>query len=355
MQVHQFHPKVFPGDAIGNQMVSLQQLLKTLGYTGQLFCEQPPLNLTADFKLLRQAEQLVAADDLMLLHFSAGYSSEVLSWVRQFRARKVLVYHNITPSTYFRGVNVVFEEQTLAGRQQLSYLSTVTEAGWGDSAFNYLELLTFGWKLGGVLPIVFDATRYSASPDYRTLKRLQGGFNLCFVGRVVPNKKFEDLILTFYYLKKFVRPDARLILVGSWDGMEPYLEFLKALVTLLEIPDVLFLGHVSPQELIACYKSAAIYLSMSEHEGFGVPLLESMYFGIPVVAYKAAAVPETLGRSGVLIAAKDYRRVAELIGMIGEDQNLRERIIVSQRERLESFKPDHVRELLRALLQELGI
>lgn len=355
MQVHQFHPKVSQGDAIGNQVVALQQLFYSLGYKGQLFCEQPPLNLNIGFLPFSRAERLVASDDLMLLHFSAGYSSEVLSWIYQLPAHKVLVYHNITPHTYFSGVNSVFEELTLAGRQQLPRLSTITMAGWGDSAFNCQELSEYGWKQVGVLPIVFDPTRYSVTPDRRTLKRLHGGFNLLFVGRVVPNKKFEDLILTFYYLKKFVRSDARLILVGSWDGMEPYLEFLQALVARLKILDVFFLGHVSSQVLMACYKSASVYLSMSEHEGFGVPLVESMYFGIPVVAYKAAAVPETLGKSGVLITTKDHRRVAELIGIIGEDQPLKDRIVAAQRERLESFEPDCVQEQLCALLQELWI
>lgn len=186
------------------------------------------------------------------------------------------------------------------------------------------------------------------------LKRWQDGINVLFVGRVSPNKRFEDLILTFYYLKRLVRPDARLLLVGSARGMEPYLEFLQALVERLDLSDVIFTGHVSTAQLVAYYRCASIYLSMSEHEGFGMPLLESMHFGVPIVAYKMSAVPETLGGSGILVKGKEYAAVAELIGLLAEDGDLRARITERQRGRLQDFLPEKVEEHLRELLDNLG-
>jgi glycosyltransferase involved in cell wall biosynthesis len=172
------------------------------------------------------------------------------------------------------------------------------------------------------------------------------------VGRVSPNKCFEDLILTFYYLKRFVRSDARLLLVGSEWGLEPYFEFLQTLVVRLGLTDVVFAGHVSNAHLFAYYQCADVYLSMSEHEGFGVPFLECMHFGVPIVAYEAAAVPETLGNSGALVKTKDYARVAEFIGLLEERADLCERLVTRQRERLKAFLPDQLKDTLRQLLSK---
>ena len=211
-----------------------------------------------------------------------------------------------------------------------------------------------GFSHRGVLPIVFDATRYSVRPDRRVLREWEEGVNVLFVGRVSPNKRFEDLLLTFRYLKHHVCPDARLLLVGSWIGMEPYLAYLQALAQRLDLVDVVFAGHVSGEALAAYYRCASVYLSMSEHEGFGVPLLESMYYGVPIIAYRVGAVPDTLGDSGVLIREKNYAAVAELIGLLIEDQALQSQIVSRQRDRLTHFEPKVVKPRLAQLLQEIG-
>ncbi len=355
MQVHQFHPTVSFGDAVSNQILSIQQLLRRMGYRSEIFCEHPPIQFGKRTRLIGHYSRYSSSQNLLLLHFSLGYSSQVLDWLKQIPDRKVLVYHNITPHTYFIGVNDAYMEAARAGREQLGELSNLVEAGWGVSRFNAQEMAGYGWTRPGVLPLIFDPNRYRTRPDREVMKQYRGRTNILFVGRLVPNKRFEDLILTFYHLKRFVRPDAHLLLVGSARGMEPYLEFLRALVKRLGLSDVVFAGHVSTSQLVAYYRCASIYLSLSEHEGFGMPLLESMYFGVPIVAYKAAAVPETLGSSGVLVAKKDYAAIAELIGLLLEDRALRERIVARQRERLRDFLPDQVEKQLRVLLRDLGL
>jgi glycosyltransferase involved in cell wall biosynthesis len=183
---------------------------------------------------------------------------------------------------------------------------------------------------------------YQYKPDATVLQRWASteGHKVLFVGRLVPNKKFEDIILTFYYLKKSIDPQAHLLLVGSTDQMERYLAYLQALVDRLELSDVIFAGRVSRKELIAYYDVADVYLSMSEHEGFGAPLLESMYFDLPVLAYDAAAVPETMGNAGILVTHKDHAAIAELISLIAHDDALRARILERQRERWQAFTPE---------------
>jgi glycosyltransferase involved in cell wall biosynthesis len=353
MHVHQFHPTVAYGDAVGNQILSIQRLAGRIGYWSEVFCERSPIHFEGQARQLVEYERWSAPDNVLLLHYSLTYSAHVMDWLSRLPDRKVLVYHNITPYQYFAGVNEVYMESARKGREQLDQLLTVAGTAWGVSSYNRQELAARGWTKLGVLPIIFDPTRYAARPDRRVRKQCEGGLNVLFVGRISPNKRIEDLILTFYYLKQSVRPDARLFVVGSAQGMGRYLAFLEALVGRLGLLDVIFTGHVSTSQLVAYYQSADVYLSMSEHEGFGVPLLESMYFEVPVVAYKAAAVPETLGDAGMLVTAKDYRALAELVGLLREDDQLRTRIVEQQSERLEAFLPETVEGHLRELLERL--
>lgn len=354
-QIHQFHPSVSYGDATSNQMLSLQHLLRRMGYKSELFCYQLPIHFNGKVRQINRYTSFSDPDNLLLLHFSLSYASEIFAWLSQIPDRKVIVYHNITPYHYFDGINDRFYEAAQEGREQFEQLRILTEAGWGDSAFNCQELAEYGWSKLEVLPIIFDKERYDIRPERKLVKRFQGGVNILFVGRVSPNKCFEDLILTFYYLKCFVQPEARLLLVGATGGMEPYLEFLQTLVNRLGLSDIIFTGHVSSAQLMALYRSANVFLSMSEHEGFGVPLLESMYFGLPIVAYKSSAVPETLGGSGLLVTKKDYRAIAELIGLLLEDEKMRERVINRQRKRLPAFFPEQIEVKLRTLLHNLGV
>lgn len=355
MHVHQFHPTATFGDATSNHLLSLQRMLRKQGCESEIFCEQPPLHFEGQARTIAEYNACSSAQGVLLCHFSLTYSAQVMSWLRQIPGRKVLLYHNITPHSYFAGVNNATMEATKLGREQLSLLRAWVQAGWGDSEFNADELRANGWDQVGVLPIVFEPDNYAVRPSLKMTKQYRGGFNILHVGRVSPNKRFEDLILTFYYLKRRVRPDARLLLVGSAGGMRPYFEYLHKLVSRLGLTDVVFAGHVSTSELVAFYRSADLYMCLSEHEGFCVPLLESMHFGVPIVAYNAAAVPETLGGSGVLVKTKDYPAVAELIGVLAERETLREKIVARQRKRLEDFYPAKVGDRLQALLRDLEV
>lgn len=352
MQVHQFHPTVSYGDAISNQILSVQRLLRRKGYPSEIFCEQLPIQFEGRARQIQRYARYSSPNSVLLLHFSLGYSLEVMSWLRQVPDTKVILYHNITPEGYFAGINDVYLEAAKAGRRQLGQLSKLVEVAWGDSHFNCEELVEYGWSNPGLLPIIFDPKRYAVRPDREVLGQCRKGLNVLFVGRISPNKCLEDLILTFHYLKSLLRADARLLLVGSAKGLEPYLDFLQALVRRLGLSDVVFTGHVSDSELVAYYQCADVYLSMSEHEGFGVPFLESMYFDIPIIAYKAGAVPETLGGCGILVKEKHHRAVAGLIDLLA-DHSLRRQIVARQRERWKNFLPDEVGEHLQELILDL--
>jgi glycosyltransferase involved in cell wall biosynthesis len=355
MQVHQFHPTPSFGDAIGNHLLSLQRILRDLGHDSEILCEQVPIHFEGQTRTIAQYAPNSSRENILLCHFSLSYSPQTMAWLGQIPDRKVILYHNITPHAYFAGINQVCWDSAQRGRRQLSELRQLAEAAWGVSGYNTRELMACGWERVGVLPIIFDSSSYAVRPSSRVLGRCRGGFNVLSVGRVSPNKCLEDVILTFAYLKRYVRPDARLLLVGSAGGMGPYLEFLQTLVSRLELEDVVFAGHVSTSELVAYYRRADVYLCMSEHEGFCVPLLESMHFDIPIVAYHATAIPETLGGSGILVRRKDHGNIAELIGLLADDEELGGRIVSLQRERLSAFAPESVRTQVQALLGALGV
>jgi L-malate glycosyltransferase len=354
-QVHQFHGVVAYGDAIGNDILNLQKMLHNLGYASEVFASYPQRAFESPTHHWHKHRKWSSPANVLLCHFSIGYPPEVLHWLRALPDRKVLIYHNITPAPYFAGINDIFFEETHIGRQQLAQLLPLTAAGWGDSDFNRQELVTIGWQQTAVLPIVFEPRLYQLAPDRATLDRSNRDrmLNVLFVSRLVPNKKFEDVILTFYHLKKFIEPRARLYLVGSPDHMEKYATYLQALVARLALTDVHFIGHVSREELIAYYRAADVYLCLSEHEGFGVPLIESMYFDVPVIAYAAAAVPETMGGAGVLVTRKDHAAIAELINRVARDESLRARLIARQRQRWPQFTPTALLPTLRACLEAI--
>jgi glycosyltransferase involved in cell wall biosynthesis len=168
-----------------------------------------------------------------------------------------------------------------------------------------------------------------------------------FVGRVIPNKRFEDLIKTFHVYKTRFNPRARLLLVGSYAGFDLYLAMLQELIARLRTPDVHFLGHVSNEELSAVYDIADVFLCASEHEGFCVPLVEAFHKGVPVLAYAATAVPATMDGAGVLFETKDPYHVAGLVDAVVRDQWLADGIVAAQDAALRRLRS---RDFDRALL-----
>lgn len=350
IRVDQFHTAVSTGASVGSVMLNLQQMLRSMGYISDLFCEHLPTHFEGQTKPMQQYLSAASSDDVILLHYSLNYSQVVMDWLRQIPARKVLVYHNITPHTYFLGINPVFLEAAHAGRQRLSEIATQIDVAWGFSEFNCQELESLNFADVRILPIIFNPDQAPVRPDRKVLQA-RGDVNILTVGRISPNKCLEDVILTFYYIKQQVSPSARLTIVGAGQGMEPYVTFLQTLVQRLQLSDVEFTGHVSAAQLAAHYQNANIYLSMSAHEGFGIPLLEAMQAGVPVIAYKAGAVPETMGDSGVMVTQKSHAAIAELIGVILEDSDLRKTLVQRQHDQLRNFSPDTIRPILAERLK----
>src|SRR5262249_22822246 len=217
------------------------------------------------------------------------------------------------------------------GRRELETFAGRSELGLGDSEYNRRELVAAGFARTGVLPIVLDleAYRRPPSPVVRRLYR-DGKTNILFVGRIIPNKKVDDLIRVFTIYKRYLDPKSRLLLVGDYRGHERYYDRLVEMVRTLRVDDVVVAGHVDEDALYACSSVADLFVCVCEHEGFCVPLQEAMSFGIPVVAYDAGAVAETLHGGGVLLKEKRPEVVAELVARVLRDPALRAAVLATE-------------------------
>jgi glycosyltransferase involved in cell wall biosynthesis len=271
---------------------------------------------------------------VLIHHFSIGSRASRTAYA--LPGRMILVYHNITPPEYFIGVHKELVKRCFRGRRELTAYPSRCDLALGDSEYNRAELESLGFRQTGVLPVVPDFSHLDGPPNTMAAQPFEDGCrNVMFVGRVIPNKKFEDVIRAFHVYRTRHNPRSRLLLVGSYSGFEKYFAMLQALVIRLGTPDVHFLGHVTNEELTALYDVADLFLCASEHEGFCVPLIESFYKGVPVLAFAATAVPSTMDGGGVLYDTKDPFHVARLMNAILDDPSIQAGVIQAQDAALE--------------------
>jgi len=268
---------------------------------------------------------------------------------------RVLQYHNVTPASYFAPYDPALFRLASIARQELSTLVGRVDLALGVSDYNRRELEAIGFEPTGVLPLAVDLSRITRPVQRPALdKILDDDFvNFLFVGRIAPNKKIEDHIRLAEHYKRYVDSYYRFIFVGRQDVAPAYYQTIRSLVARYRmLPErFLFPGAVPDAELAAYYRNAHAYVSLSEHEGFCAPLVEAMAMDVPVLAYSAAAVPDTLGGAGVQFAPKDIEYAAELLASLAFDDDLRARVIAGQRRRLADFGDARIDRELDAVLQ----
>ncbi|MCX6553519.1 MAG: glycosyltransferase family 4 protein, partial [Candidatus Aminicenantes bacterium] len=272
------------------------------------------------------------------------------------KGKKALIYHNITPSHFFVGYSDTLVRITSAGREQLQKLTSCFDLSVGDSSYNAEELRKLGFTNVRVFPLLVDLQDYDQphSQAYAALLKNERK-NIVFAGRVSPNKKIEDLIKVVFFYKKYISPAVRLIVAGNTGTLPKYTLAVQDLASRFHLTaeDVFFTGHLPLDEFLAVYKLADVFLSMSEHEGFCLPLLESCYFGVPVVAFDAAAVAETLDGAGILFRDKDSAQVAALVEEVLEKAALRRRLQAQAAERICRYRIQADPEIMLAMLRQL--
>ena len=352
LAVHQMLPSFSYGDAIGNHVLLIREILRSWGYASEVFAKHVHPRLQGMTRPFRSFAEHAGPDCPLIFHFSIG--SEVVDYWATLKNPTLLVYHNITPPEYFRGVNARVAQKCARGREVLRSLVPRVSLAAGVSEYNRQELESMGFRDTGVLPLGVNPEALKRRPNRRMLRRFADGrVTVLHVGRIAPNKRIEDILRVFYFYQHKINPYSRLLLVGTDVDMENYAFALRELADDFRLREVRFLGHVTQEELNACYRLAHVYLCLSEHEGFCVPLVEAMHFDIPVVAYAAGGVPETLGGAGMLVHEKRYPELAELLDLLVRDKKLRHRVLDVQRQRLQHFHVSSVAKALQELLERL--
>lgn len=350
MIVHQWVPAAHRGDAIGDSARRVRDLLRAMGHESEIFALTIDEDLRHDIRAF--GDPAARTGDLTIFHFALP-SPMTGEFARLPRGR-VLQYHNITPPHFFAPYDAGIFRLAALGRDDLRTLVGHTDRALGDSEYNRQELAEMGFDNTGVFPIAIDTGRITAAPRRRALEKVlsDGRTNFLFVGRIVPNKKIEDHIRLAEYYKRYIDEDYRFIFVGKTEGLPRYYNMVRALIDQYRMPAdrFVFTGPVDEIDLAAYYRTARVYISMSEHEGFCVPLLEAMSVDVPVMAFASTAVPDTLGGAGVQFAPKDMEFAAELLGALAYDESLRAGVIAGQRTRLQDFGDDRIRRELTALL-----
>jgi len=350
MVVNQWVPAAHKGDAIGDSARRVRDLLRELGHESEIYA------LTIDDDLRGEIRPFADAGarrgDLTILHFAMV--SPLTPEFARLPGGRVLQYHNVTPAHFFAAYDANIFRLTALSREDLKTLVGHTDVALGDSEYNRQELEDYGFSNTGVFPIAIDIDRITKAPRRPALEevlRTDGFLNFLFVGRIAPNKKIEDHIKLAEHYKRYVDESYRFIFVGRTDAVPNYFNTVQALLAEYKMPPgrFLFPGAVPDEDLAAYYRMSSVYISLSEHEGFCVPLLEAMAADVPVLAYASTAVPDTLGGAGVQFSPKDLEFASELLGELAYDDSLRTQVIAGQRRRLADFGDARIRKELERL------
>jgi len=347
--VHQILPTLNFGDAVGNQALRLRALLRQWGYASEIFAEAWDERRAADCHLYTRYRRFSHANNLLIFHFSIG--SQLPDFLRGLPDHIVVYYHNITPAHFFYRYNGALARLLEEGRQQLSALAKSYPAIAG-SEFNAQELRALGFVVVGLTPYTLSLEHSivpasSAPLDPRFVKT--DTLDWLYVGRLAPNKCIQDLLQAFYFYHYWINRRSRLMLVGPAHVFREYVNELYALVTHLDLDGaVVFTSLV--EDPAPFYQQSDVFITLSEHEGFCVLLVEAMQYELPILAFASTAIPETLGRSGVLIREKNFPLIAEMVHEVTTNVELRRKLIQTQHQRRqELFTLDAAVEFRRLL------
>jgi glycosyltransferase involved in cell wall biosynthesis len=354
MVVNQWVPAAHRGDAIGDSARHVRDLLRAMGHESELYALTIDDDLRDDVRPF--ADPAARAGQLTIFHYALP--SPMTEAFASLGSGRVLQYHNVTPAAYFAPYDPSLFRLASLGRDELATLAGRVDFALGDSEYNRRELEELGFDRTGVFPIAVNTSRVTQPSLRPALDEIldDGLVNFLFVGRIAPNKKIEDIIRLAEFYKRYVDAYYRFVFVGRFDVVPRYYSMIRALMTEYRFLNdrFVFTGAVPDEELAVYYRHAAVYISMSEHEGFCVPLIEAMAADVPVLAYSAAAVPDTLAGAGVQFSPKDLEYAAELLGSLAFDDSLRAQVIAGQRRRLADFGDGRITAELATLLQTLS-
>lgn len=354
--LHQFVPNLAAGDAIGVHVRLTQDALRAAGWESEIFYDDAQAavkKLGRHFSTWDRHTDGRDGDAWILFQLSTG--SRMTPFLLEQDVPFGVYFHNITPPLYFERWEPGAAENLRTALGEMRRLAPSARFAIANSTFSEGELTAAGYSPTAVSPVLLDPKELAGTPNARLLSRLrresEGGTRWLFIGRVAPNKCQHDVLGAFAAYREIYDPRARLTLVGGRTS-NVYYRSLELLADELGVGGAVeFTDTISHEEKLACYRAADVFVCLSEHEGFKVPAVEAMHFGIPVVAFAATAVPETVGDAGVLLPTKDPEVVAAAVDRVVHDDTLRTELVEAGRRRAEDFSLARTSRQLLDLLE----
>lgn len=334
MQIHQFVDHIAPGDAITYHAFQLRTLFHAQGYDSTIFVNHIPEAFEDDEGVRLYGEFDLRNEQAILLYHLSIFSPS-FSYFRHLRAKqKVLIFHNITSPEFFPAGDLFRTKHIEGGYRQLKQANDLFDSAIADSTYNAEVLREAGFdKPITVIPPFVDLKEKFGSAKKHIAD--SDGTRIISVSQFLYHKKQDDVIKLFQVYRSYFDTNARLYIIGGKHTDTEYGDYVRSLIEATDGIEIT--GKISLEDLISQFRRADALISMSEHEGFGVPLLEAMYFGVPILAYDTGAVRETLGSGGVLVSEKNYLEMAAVLHKLVTDDTLRMRILKNQKEELKRF------------------
>ncbi len=349
-KIHQLVDTLVPGDAISNDCMQIHSFLNELGYESHIYARASLI--PAPF--IHNFRNPIPEDADIIFHHSTY--SPLVERVAYLSNKKVLIYHNITPAAFFKNYNSELLHYFKEAEKQNYYLSQIQFDGViGDSRYNLSQIQDFiTAKNEAVIPPFLRLQFFDDAVAYKVPKshKKNDSFTILFVGRFAPNKRQMDIVKIFEFYVKFVNPKAKLVLVGHHSFIDPYFIEINRFITERDIPNIEILGSLTSLHLAEVYSMADVLLCMSEHEGFCIPVLESIHFDVPVLAYSLPALEELIP-SEYLLNTKDVKTVAAYLLNIQKDKEYRDTMLSEQKKVFSRFQERDIKNSFKQFINQV--
>jgi len=334
MEIHQFLESFSDADAIGYHVLEIQKLLRSLNIKSKIYANNFDEKMQKKCLHFSEFSQGKHSRNIKLIFHHSIYS-QAFEYFKKLPYSKTLIFHNISPPEFF-GYRPEFQTLLRKGYQQLKQFNQVFNIAIADSLFNRNILKKCGFKKEIIIIPPFVNLRKKFQPYIKKrFKKNKKTNKIIFVSKVAPHKRQDEIIKSFLVYQKLFNPKAKLYIIGSFNSTDSYYQRIQKLSE--SQPLIKITGKISLSRLVYHYQTANLFLCLSEHEGFAVPLTEAMFFNLPIVAYAAGAVPDTLGSGGILLKNKNPLVIAGVINELMNNKMLQKEIIKNQQKELKRF------------------
>ncbi len=354
-------PSLQKHDAVGNDVMAQFGCLKETGLDAHLFAEYCAKEFNGMVMSIEELENSIKDENNVILYHHSVYWGLGEDVIERSSAKIVMKYHNITPSNYFEKYETNYFNVTRRGGEQTTRFSNNENIFLyiGDSEFNNKDFERSGVpksRLSVLAPFskIGDFENAGVNRELET-KLLDGGIDVLFVSRVAPNKGHKNLIETMREYVHLYDRNIRLNIVGAMDaGLSGYHMELNELIDEYDLSDVIvFWNEVDFRDLHTFYIYCDVFLLMSEHEGFCVPILEAQFHKLPIIALDRCAVKETLGDEQILIEEPDYDFFASAINLVARDEKIRHYLVEKGYANYLQYRHENLRVKFRDILSVL--